>query len=136
MIGYLQETVVAKNTRGSKEFTREQRLIKENRQLKRELAHLRKQITRIDVDRFETIKEMVTDYQEAERLQENLGNPNSNIEALKKQWECRDCGTGTLEISLYSKMGQTFYYRKCNNCPKRTKGQRYDSNSVKGIIKK
>lgn len=128
---------MAKNTRGTKEFTREQRLIKENRQLKRELAHLRKQIARIDVDRLETVKEMVADYQEAERLQENLGNPNSNIEALKKEWACKETGCeGYLEITLYSKLGTTQYYRKCNSCLNRTKGQRYDSNSVKGIIRK
>ena len=126
---------MAKNTRGVKEFTREQKLSKENKMLKRELAHLRKQISRLDVDRFETMKEMCNDYQESERLQENLGNPTSNLEALQKEWLCRDCQTGILEICLYSKLGQTHYFRRCNNCPKRTKGQRYTA-EVKGIIKK
>ena len=128
---------MGKSKRSDKEFTREQRLIKENRQLKRELAHLRKEISKLDVDRLETVKEMVADYQEAERLQENLGNPNSNIEALKKEWACKEPGcSGYLEITLYSKLGITNYYRKCNSCNNRTKGKRYDSSSVKGIIKK
>ena len=128
---------MGKSKRSDKEFTREQRLIKENRQLKRELAHLRKEISKLDVDRLETVKEMVAAYQEAERLQENLGNPNSNIEPLKKEWACKEPGcSGYLEITLYSKLGITNYYRKCNSCNNRTKGKRYDSSSVKGIIKK
>lgn len=128
---------MGKSKRSDKEFTREQRLVKENRNLKRELAHLRKEISKIDVDRFETVKEMVADYQEAERLQENLGNSNSNIETLKKEWACKKLNcSGYLEITLYSKLGQTHYYRKCNSCQNRTKGKRYDSLSVKGIIKK
>ena len=126
---------MSKNTRAVKEFTREQRLIKENRQLKRELAHLRKQISRLDLEGLEAAKQMCFDHEEKQKLNEELGEPNSNLEALKKEWGCNECGTGFLEITLYSKLGQTFYYRRCNNCPKRTKGQRYDSSSVKGILK-
>lgn len=123
---------VGKNTRGSKEFSREQRLIKENRQLKRELAHLRKQIARIDVDRFETIKELCQESAESNKsCQEET---SSNIEALRKEWACLKCESGWLEIILYSKLGQTFYYRKCSKCENRTKGKRYNSESVKGIV--
>jgi len=125
---------VSKNTRGVKEFTREQRLSKENKQLKRELNHLRKQIARLDVDRFETMKRL-SDQDESERFEENVGSVNSNIEDLKKEWSCRACESGWLEITIYSKVGETFYFRKCSNCFKRTKGQRYTAN-VRGIIKK
>ena len=125
---------MSKNTRGIKEFTREQKLSKENRQLKQELKHLRKQIARLDGDRFETLRQMCADNEESQRFQESI--PNSNTEALKKDWACNGVGcTGYLEISLYSKLGQTYYFRKCNNCSNRTKGKRYDSESVKGIIK-
>lgn len=127
---------MGKTTRGIKEFTREQKLIKENRQLKRELAHLRKQIARLDGDRFETLKQIVAESEESQRFQENMGPISSNIETLKKDWACRECATGFLEIVLYSKLGSTQYYRKCNSCNHRTKGKRYDSESVKGIIKK
>jgi hypothetical protein len=123
---------VGKNTRGNKEFSREQRLIKENRQLKRELAHLRKQIARIDVDRFEAIKELCQE--DEENFKNTQEDPNSNIEALKREWSCLKCKSGWLEIILYSKLGQTFYYRKCNKCDHRTKGKRYNSESVKGIV--
>lgn len=124
---------MGKSRRGSKEITREQKLIKENRQLKRELAHLRKQIARVDLDRFETLRQMVTDQEEAQRLQDSV--PISNTEALKKEWACKECTGGVLEIVLYPKLGQTFYYRACSNCDNRTQGQRYGE-TVRGIIKK
>lgn len=126
---------MGKSKRSDKEFTREQRLSKENRQLKKELAHLRKQISRLDGDRFETLRQMCEDSEERERFQESVGPVNSNIETLKKEWACHSCSVGWLEITLYSKLGISHYYRKCNSCDYRTKGQRYDSSSVKGIVK-
>ena len=128
---------MGKTTRGLKEFTREQRLSKENRQLKQELKHLRKQIARLDGDRFETLRQMCVDSEENQRLQESLGPVSSSLDSLKKDWACnRDNCTGYLEINLYPKLGLTHYYRACNSCPNRTKGKRYDEESVKGIIKK
>lgn len=127
--------VMGRNTRAVKEFTREQRIIKENKQLKRELAHLRKQIARIETGRFETAKRL-SDQEESQVFQENIDNISSNLEDLKKEWTCRDCKVGFLEIFLYTKLGQVFYYRKCNSCNNRTKGKRYDSGSVRGIISK
>ena len=126
---------MGKSKRSDKSFTREQRLVKENRQLKQELKHLRKQIARLDLDRFETLRQMVTEQEESQRFQESVGDANSNIETLKREWACRECESGFLEIVLYSKMGVTQYYRKCNNCTNRTKGKRYEE-TVKGIIKK
>ena len=125
---------MAKNTRGAKEFTREQRLIKENRQLKRELSHLRKQISRLDLEGLEAEKQVSFDKEEKERFNENVGNAESSSDQLKKTWKCNQCGEGWLEITLYSKCNETNYYRKCTGCNHRTKGKRYD-NSVKGIIK-
>ena len=127
---------MGKNTRGSKEFTKEQRLVKENRELKRELSHLRKQISRLDGDRYETIRQLAADNDESMRFQNIAEESNSNLEALKKEWACRNCDGGVLEICLYPKTGQTWYYRKCTDCKNRTQGKRYDEQSVKGIIKK
>ena len=126
---------MGKSRRSDKEYTKEQRLSKENRQLKKELSHLRKQIARLDGDRFETLRQMCADNEEKERFNENMGPAKSTVETLKKDWACRQCSTGFLEISLYSKLGQTFYFRKCNSCANRTKGKRYDDQSVKGIVK-
>lgn len=126
---------MAKNTRGAKEYTKEQRLSKENKQLKKELSYLRKQIARLDGDRFEALKQMAAEDEESDQFQNFVKDANSVTEDLKKAWACKDCFTGVLEISLFNKLNQTFYFRKCNNCSKRTKSQRYDSESVKGIIR-
>lgn len=127
---------MGKSTRGVKEFTREQKLSKENRQLKRELSHLRKQIARLDLEDLEAAKQLYFDKEEKERLNESIPDVSSNLEALKKDWACKECTVGWLEITLYTKCGQTFYFRKCCSCQNRTRGQRYESGSVRGIIKK
>ena len=124
---------MGKSRRGIKEYTKEQRLLKENKQLKKELGHLRKQIARIDLDQYETVTQMCSDYQESERFQENMAENTSSADQLKKTWACVECQAGWLEITLYSKLGETFYFRKCVNCNHRTKGKRYSA-EVKGII--
>lgn len=125
---------MGKARRGSKEVSREQKLIQENRILKRELSHIRKQIARLDGDRVETLRQMCADQEETKRFEEI--NPPVNLDNLKKDWACKqsEC-LGFLEIVLYSKINQTYYYRQCNSCLNRTKGKRYDSKSVKGILK-
>lgn len=122
---------MGKSRRGNKELGREQKLIHENKRLKRDLAQLRKQMARIDLDRFDTLREMIEENQTAE--QPEFGA--EFLENLKKTWLCNDCRQGYLEIILYSKRENAWYYRKCTSCPNRTKSQKY-SPSVLGIIKK
>jgi hypothetical protein len=123
---------MAKSTRGSKEFSREQKLVHENRKLKQENARLRKSLARIDLDRYDTIREMLSEHEDKV---ENVQNNSNVIESLKKTWTCKECHEGHLEIILYNKIESTWYYRKCSNCPHRTKSQKY-SPEVKGLIKK
>jgi hypothetical protein len=134
----VEVTSLGKSKRSDKEYTREQKLAKENRQLKRELAHLRKQISRLDLEGLEAAKQVCLEQEERDRINEVLGEPSASLDRLKEIWTCNDCRNGWLEITLYSKCGQTWYFRICSNdsCKKRTKGQRYDEKSVKGIIKK
>lgn len=127
---------MGKSKRSDKEFTREQKLTQENKQLKQELGHLRKQISRLDASRIETIKEMCVDYEESKRFNENVGEIGSSLERLKKEWACNKCSGGFLQINLYPKLGESWYYRKCSDCNNRTLGQRYDEKSVKGILAK
>lgn len=129
---------MGKSKRSDKEYTREQKLSKENKMLKRELAHLRKQISRLDLEGLEAAKQVHFDQEEKSRLNEAVGEPNSGLERLRETWTCKDCNSGWLEIFLYPKMASTWYYRICSNslCKKRTKGQRYDEQSVRGILKK
>lgn len=122
---------MGKSRRGAKELGREQKLIHENKRLKRELAQLRKQMARIDLDRFETLREMIEENQTEEHSEFGA----DFLENLKKTWLCNDCRQGHLEIILYNKREDTWYYRACTHCENRTKSQKY-SPEVKGIIKK
>lgn len=125
-----------KRNHSLKELDQLQKVKKENQSLKKELSYLRKQISRLDLEGLESAKQMCFDHEEKQKLNEELGEPNSNLEVLKKEWGCKEEGcAGFLEVTLYSKLGITHYYRKCNSCSNRTKGKRYDSSSVKGILK-
>lgn len=122
---------MGKTRRGSVEISREQKLTHENKRLKREVSSLRKQLARLDLDRFTNVKELIEESYTAG--QESAGK--EVIETLKKTWACEECKEGYLEIILYNKLQDTWYYRKCTCCPHRTKAQKYDPNQVKGIIK-
>lgn len=122
---------MGKARRGYKEYSREQRLISENKKIKVENARLRKQMARIDLDRHEYIKDVIeTHYQ---REEEQAGA--DIVEKLKKEWSCNSCGSGHLEIFIYNRHDGTWYYRRCSNCPHRTKSQKYNPGKVRGIIK-
>jgi hypothetical protein len=128
---------LGKSKKSDKEFSRIQHLINENRQLKRELAHLRKQISRLDLEGMEAAKQALYEQEEKERLTEIVGESSYSLDKLKEVWACKRPGCkGYLEIALYPKLGQTYYYRACNACRNRTVGKRYDESSVKGIIRK
>lgn len=122
---------MGKTRRCDREVAKEKKLAHENKALKREVSRLRKMLARIDLDRYDTVKETVEEHNSENQPQTGT----ELLENLKKTWLCNDCRNGHLEIFLYSKMGSTHYYRKCSNCPNRTKSQKY-SEQVKGIIKK
>lgn len=121
---------MGKSRRGHKEYSREQRLIYENKKLKREIASLRKQMARLDLDRHSYVREIIEKAYELEDAQEGA----QIVEKLKHQWKCRECHNGHLEICVYSRPDGPWYYRKCTNCSHRTKAQKY-SPSVPGILK-
>lgn len=121
---------MGKNVRGHKEYSKEQKIRHENERLKREVGSLRKQLARIDLDRYSHIKEIVEEHYHNEEKQEIV----DSIESLKQIWKCHDCTDGHLAIFLYNRPDGTHYYRKCENCQKRTPSKRY-SKAVKGIVK-
>lgn len=113
-------------------LTREQRLVKENQALKREIQTIRKRLARIELSRYENVKEAIEDHER------NSGLPTTQdlLESLKKEWACKMEGCdGFLEVILFNKINTTYYYRKCNVCENRTPSQKHDPNTVKGIIK-
>ena len=107
-----------------------QRLRAENRKLKQQISQLRKQISRIDLDRFQNLKDLL-DSQEADSRQEEI---KEAVEQDKREWACHDCKTGTLFLTVFERRDGVFYFRQCGSCPKRTRTKRYTSD-VRGIRK-
>lgn len=122
---------MGKSNRGIKERSREQELKYENGKLRREVASLRRQLARIDLDRYTHVREIVESHYKEEE-QEDASNL---LNSLKNTWKCHECNAGHLEINVYSKMGAPWYFRQCSNCPHRTTSKQYDPNTVKGIVK-
>lgn len=123
---------MGKTRRGHKERSREQELKYENQKLRREVSSLRKQLARIDLDRYSHVRDIVEEHYAHE---EQEVSTQDMLKSMKEKWRCHDCGIGYLEICLYTRLDGTFYYRICSNCSKRTKSQKYDESKVQGIIK-
>jgi hypothetical protein len=112
--------------------TREQRLIKENQSLKKQIQTLRKRLARIELSRYENVKEAIEDHER----KSGLPTTQDLLEALKREWACKQDGcSGYLEVTLLNKIDTVYYYRKCNCCDNRTTSQKYDSKLVRGILK-
>lgn len=111
-------------------FTREQKLLQENQKLKRQISALRKQLARVDLDRYDVVKDIIEQHYQEEKAEKG----KEILENLKQIWKCKECEEGYLEIKVYSKMGEPWYYRACNLCSHRTKTKKYDSKTVKGIV--
>lgn len=125
---------MGKNTRGDKEYSKLQQVLHENDKLKREISKLRKQLARIDLDRHSYVRDIIDEFYENEEKQETEKTMAQVMSDLKRIWKCRECSDGHLEIVTYSKMGETWYFRRCSSdsCKHRTKSQPYNE-SVKGI---
>lgn len=124
---------MGKAKRSDREYTREQRLVQENQRLKKELSRLRKQLARLDLDRYDQVREIIQEHYQNERKQEG----EEMLERLKQTWACKVPGCeGFLEIVIYTKRSEPYYFRKCNasNCNNRTLPKKY-TEDVKGIKK-
>jgi arginyl-tRNA synthetase len=103
------------------------RLKKENAELKRDLAKIRRQLDRlnIDHDRYRTLRELVH-----KQVQEDR-----HAKKTKDKWNCWQCGKGTLTLHIFPRRDGDFYYRSCNmeGCGHRTPLKKYTPD-VEGVM--
>ena len=133
---------VGKTRIGRKEHNRIQDFKYEIQQLKAENNALRKRLARIDLDEYGQLKKTIKKHQKQDpkqdQKQEKKQQPNDILEKLRQEWKCRDDGCGGyLQIFLYNRANETYYFRKCSEmgCKNRTKSKKYTP-EVKGIMKK
>lgn len=92
-----------------KEYTREKELSYKNKKLQRELARLKREISKLRSGGW-VIPEKV------EKLPEKP----------KKDRTCYSCGKGSLVIIKYGKPNnEDWYYRSCNLCGYRTRSKKF-----------
>lgn len=125
---------MGKSKRGDKERSREQELKYENHKLRREVSSLRKQLARIDLDRYSHVRDMI---QEHLAENEEIVTVQELETSMKNEWKCHECGQGHLEIFKYPRGPGEAYYRICSRAPacmNRTESQPWTP-SVKGIMR-
>jgi len=115
--------------RGEKEYDELQRVRHENKQLKKALKRVRKQLDRIDMQQYYELKKL---YKDDNRATKEADSSYKTDKPDKEDWVCHDCGKGVLRLIVLPKAGETVYLRKCDNCSKRTKLQKWTPD-IKGV---
>lgn len=103
-----------------KEFNREQRLAYENRILRKQIAQLRKQIARLNLeeDRYKNLKELVDKQYKEESVKKEA-------KKVQEKWQCFKCQEGVLKMVIYTRRDGTYYFRKCTSCENRTPSKKH-----------
>lgn len=118
---------MGKSARGSKsntEISAMRRLKLENQKLKKQMATLRKQLSRIDIDRYSNLRQII----EAHALEDKGFDAEISLDKLKADWACNECKSDYLRIIVVPRADGTFYMRKCGSCKHRTGLKRFTNN--------
>lgn len=92
----------------------------ENEKLKRQIKSLRKQLAKVDIDRYQSLKELLEE-QEAE---DSTLDVKSRHDDLKKKWECHSCKEDYLRLVVVPRLDGMFYFRRCP-CGHKTKLKKF-----------
>lgn len=98
-----------------------QRVKIENQKLRGQIASLRKQLSRIDIDRYTNLKEII----EAHDKQDKEFNKKQELKDLKDKWICHKCNEDHLKLIMIPRLDGLFYIRRCASCTNKTKMKRY-----------
>lgn len=111
-----------------KDDDRIDRLRQENKKLKHQINQLRKQIARIDVDRYQGLKNLV------DKQAKEDADSEKSLQSRKKlqEWKCNKCLEGHLRIVIINRRDGVYYFRRCSSCVNRTVLQRYTA-EVEGV---
>jgi hypothetical protein len=112
---------------GESELKEIRRLRLENQKMRKQISALRKQLSRIDIDRYQHLKDMIEEHEQ----QDDQFDSKVALAELKKKWECHECKQDYLKLIIVPRADATFYFRKCS-CGHRTKLKKY-TQEVEGI---
>ena len=117
-----------RGSRGDVELKTVQKVRLENQKLKKQIAKLRKELSRIDIDRYSNLKNMI----EAQAAEDESFDSKMQLEELKEQWICHKCKEDYLRLIIVPRADGTFYMRRCISCQNKTKLKKYTPD-VSGI---
>lgn len=100
----------------------------ENTKLRRQVSKLRKVISRIDLDHYQFIKDLL----ESQEKQDQDFSQEQKKKGLENRWKCYDCEDGILRLVTVMKAGEPYYLRKCDSCGKKTKTKKY-TEDIEGV---
>lgn len=104
--------------RGEKsDFTREEKLVAENKKLKRQVKQLNNLLKRADISRLEHLERLVD---EQRQFDKEIKKSDSK---KRDKWLCHDCGRGYMMPRIFKRRDGDFYYRVCSHdeCGNRTR---------------
>lgn len=104
------------------------KLTRDNEKLKKTIQSLRKNLSRLDVDRYQQFKELLDSQDAAESDSDKL----YELDRLKKKWMCKVCGKDYLKLILIHRPDSTYYLRKCQSCDNKTRLKKY-TDDVTGV---
>ena len=99
------------------------KIINENKQLKKELAALQKDLIRSQKEECLACGgiEKKPKKEKIKRVLEEV--PESKPAPLHDR-KCHKCETGQLIFIEYLRLNETYYFRKCDSCANRTRGKK------------
>lgn len=114
--------------KNDKDYSEVQKLKRENDKLKKQISGLRRQLSRLDIDAYSNLKEII----ESHDRQDAEFDTESELLDLQKKWECNTCARDFLRLIIVPRLDGNFYFRKCGNCGHKTKLKKYKED-IEGI---
>jgi len=105
-----------------------QKVKRENDKLKKQISSLRKQLARIDINRYENLQDLMQKFDKIE-VEDDL---KLSKKAKEKKWKCFNCEEGILRLKVFERPDGIFYLRKCDCCDNRTKLKKWNKD-IDGI---
>jgi rubrerythrin len=117
-----------KNHNKDKDEAELARVKRENQQLRKHIRQLQKQLSRVDLEAYSNLKELV----DAQNRQSKKLKEESDKEGILKKWLCHECKNDYIRLVVVTRPDGIYYFRRCPNCSKKTRLQKYDD-KVEGI---
>jgi DNA-directed RNA polymerase subunit RPC12/RpoP len=110
------------------EVNENKKLKLQNQALRRQIQTLRKELNKIDIDRYQYLKDLV----QSQAKKDEQVETTITLNKLKDKWECFTCGKDFLRLVIIPKADKLYYMRRCPTCLYKTRLKPY-TDSIEGL---